>query len=261
VLAEAGYIVLSVNEARASWRVRAHLHESAEEGSKKKVAQTQFALVLDAVASMEAALQDLINKGMVDRERAGIAGYSRGAEVAAYVMTQSKMFKAASLGDGSAGVNADGYWSWGTRGGPAWYRALYGGSAYDPDPKVIENYRNLSPAFRAHSFAGPLLEQSTEAMVSFAFERMTLLREFGIPGELEFYPNESHILWHPGHVAAAMQRTVDWFNYWLLCKRDPSSSKTGQYLRWQAMDEIYRERHLETRCARGISLPAQDSSR
>jgi dipeptidyl aminopeptidase/acylaminoacyl peptidase len=261
VLAEAGYIVLSVNEAQASWRVRAHLHESVQEGGKKKIAQTQFALVLDAVASMEAALQDLINRGIVDRERTGIAGYSRGAEVAAYVMTQSKMFKAASLGDGSAGVNSDGYWSWGTRGGPAWYESLYGGSAYDSDAYVRGNYRKLSPAFRAHSFAGPLLEQSTETMASFVFERMTLLRKSGIPVELEFYPNESHILWHPGHAAAAMQRTVEWFNYWLLGKRDPSSSKNEQYLRWQAMNEIYNERRSATQSTQGSSLPARESSR
>jgi dipeptidyl aminopeptidase/acylaminoacyl peptidase len=260
VLAEAGYIVLSVNEAQASWRVRAYLNTHAQERGKKKIARTQFALVLDAVASMEAALQDLIDRGMVDRERTGIAGYSRGAEVAAYVMTQSKMFKAASLGDGAGGVNTDGYWSWGTRGGPAWYEALYGGSAYDSDAYVRGNYQKFSPAFRAHSFAGPLLEQSTETLASFAFERMTLLQKSGIPAELEFYPNESHILWYPGHVAAAMQRNVDWFNYWLLGKVDPSSSKSEQYLHWQAMKEIYEERRSETRSAQGSS-PARESGR
>ena len=246
VLAEAGYIVLSVNEVRASYRTRARLQGGAQATGKKGIAPIQFALILDAVASMEAALQDLIDRGMADRERVGIAGYSRGSEVAAYVMTQSKMFKAASLGDGAGAANADGYWSWGTRGGPTWYTALYGGSAYDSDPKVAGSYRKLSPAFRAKSFAGPLLQQSTETLASFAFEQMVLLRQAGIPAELVFYPNESHILWHPAHYAAAMRRTVDWFNYWLLGKRDSNASKSEQYARWQSMAEIYSRRRPET---------------
>ncbi len=241
-MAEDGYIVLSVNEPRASWHTRARLVERAPTTGKNGIAHTQFALALDPVAAMEAALQDLENRGLVDPDKTGIAGYSRGTEVAAYAMTQSKMFKAASLGDGSAGVNADGFWSWGTRGGPALFAALYGGSAYDSDPKVIENFRRLSPAFRAHSFAGPLLEQSTVPMASFAFERVMLLRQAGIPAELDFYPNESHIFWQPRHVAAAMQRTIDWFDYWLLDKRDSSPFKADQYLGWQAMREAYSRR-------------------
>lgn len=243
VLAEAGYVVLSVNEVRASYRTRALLHERGKGQSRARVAQTQFTVISDPVASVEAAVKDAIDRGIADPEKTGIAGYSRGAEVVLYAMTQSKMFHAASVGDGAPGANADGYWSWGTRGGRQWYTSLYGGSAYDANPAVRDKYLSFAPAFRTQHFAGPLLEQSTAVAASGAFERLIPLTEAGIPMELDFYPHESHILWHPRHYASAMQRNVDWFNYWLLGKSDSDPLKNEQYARWQAMADIYSARH------------------
>ena len=242
-LAEAGYVVLSVNEVRASLRTRSHLQERGMRAARAVIARTQFTVITDSVAAMEAALTDVIRRGIVDPNQAGIAGYSRGSEVTLYTMTQSKMFRAASVGDGASNTNADGYWSWGGRGAGAWYTSIYGGSAYDSDPQVRENYRRFSPTFRANVFAGALLEQCTANSAPYGLERLTLLRKADVPVELVFYPNESHLFWHPRRVAAAMQRTVDWFDYWLLGKTNSDPSKTEQYARWQAMADIYRTRH------------------
>ena len=107
-----------------------------QERSRKQrvnVSDAQFRLALDAVATMEAALSSLIASGAVDPRRGGIAGYSRGAEVVLYVMTQSKMFTAAAIGDGEA--NASSYWASGNRLSASWYRMLYGGSPYDEGPR------------------------------------------------------------------------------------------------------------------------------
>ena len=211
--------------------------------ARADVSGTQFTVITDPTATMEAALLDVIHRGIVDPNEAGIAGYSRGAEVTLYAMTQSKMFRAASVGDGASNINADGYWSWGGRGAPAWYTSIYGGSSYDSDPQIRANYNRFSPAFRAKVFAGALLEQCTANQAAYGLERLGLLRQSGIPMELDFYPNESHLFWSPRHIAAAMQRTMDWFDYWLLGKTDSDPSKADQYARWQAMARIYTARH------------------
>jgi dipeptidyl aminopeptidase/acylaminoacyl peptidase len=242
-LAEAGYVVLSVNEVPASLRTRTYLQDRGMRAARRAIAQTQFSVITDPVATMEAALADVIHRGIVDPNKAGIAGYSRGAEVTLYAMTQSKMFHAASVGDGASNTNADGYWSWGSLGSAAWYTSIYGGSAYDTDPQVRGNYRQFSPTFRSNVFAGALLEQCTANQATYGLERLAMLRQAGIPMELDFFPNESHLFWHPRHVAAAMQRTLDWFDYWLLGEKDSDPSKTEQYARWQAMADTFKAQH------------------
>jgi dipeptidyl aminopeptidase/acylaminoacyl peptidase len=242
VLAETGYVVLSVNEDDISAVARNTLHLNGKAAARTNIARTQISVILDPVATMEAALQDGIRRGIVDPDKTGIAGYSRGAEVSVYAMTQSKMFRAAAIGDGASGVNADGYWSGGGRASPPWYISIYGGSAYDPDPRVRKSYARLSPAFRSKEFAGPLLEQCPAALVDFGLERSVLLRQAGIPVELIFYKNESHVLWHPRHIAASMQRAVEWFDFWLLGKIDPDPAKKEQYANWQAMADDYKTR-------------------
>ena len=213
VLAESGYFVLSVNEPYASLRARATVQERSRK-ERVNVSDAQFRLALDAVATMEAALSSLIASGAVDPRRGGIAGYSRGAEVVLYVMTQSKMFTAAAIGDGEA--NASSYWASGNRLSASWYRMLYGGSPYDEGPETIANYRKLSPSFRTREFAGPLLQLFAGATATSGLELHRLLQEVGVPAELVFFPNEAHLFWHPRHRAAAMQRVCDWFNSWLL---------------------------------------------
>ena len=92
-LAEAGYVVLSVNEVRASMRARNDLSSRGTSAARAGIPRTQFAVITDPVATMEAALLDVIHRGIVDPNSTGIAGFSRGAEVTLYAMTQSKMFQ------------------------------------------------------------------------------------------------------------------------------------------------------------------------
>jgi hypothetical protein len=66
------------------------------------------------------------------------------------------------------------------------------------------------------------------------------LRDAKVPNEFVFFPEESHIFWHPQRRAAAMNRSLDWFNYWLLGKRDASPDKNDQYARWDAMAREWR---------------------
>jgi dipeptidyl aminopeptidase/acylaminoacyl peptidase len=235
VLADMGYFVLSVNEPYATLEERALLQERFGKAEKSGPKQVQFNLGVDAVASMDAAVQDLIGRGWVDEQKIGIAGYSRGAEVVVYALSQSKVFKVGITGDGGSSVS--GYWL--TRIGRSWQRALYGGSPFDTDISVRENYKRFAPTFRTAEFAGPLLQLVPSAKMLEGYELNGLLEEAGIPTELVHFPDESHLFWNPRHQAAAMRRSLEWFDYWLLGKEDPGPAKVDQYKRWRAMRDAW----------------------
>jgi dipeptidyl aminopeptidase/acylaminoacyl peptidase len=238
VFPELGYFVVAVNEPDKSYGVRRHFEERLAQGRDAGVRQTQFDLVLDGVASIEAALQSLVRCGMVDSEMAGIAGYSRGGDLALYAMGLSKMFKAAAIGD--AGAGEDSYWAYGSKLGRQWQLALYGGSPYDADAEIQANYRAISPAFRANQFAGPLLQLFPTATATEAFEIRRFLEDAHVPAELVLFPDEAHVFWKTAHRATAMQKTLDWFNYWLRGEMDSSPRNQAQYQRWQAMESEWR---------------------
>src|SRR3546814_2605744 len=56
---------------------------------------------INGVYSFEDAIAELASEGIVDPDRIGIAGYSRGSQMVNVAMTQSEMFRAASSGDGN----------------------------------------------------------------------------------------------------------------------------------------------------------------
>jgi dipeptidyl aminopeptidase/acylaminoacyl peptidase len=238
VLPELGYFVLSVNEPYATLEERALLQERFGNAEKAGPKQVQFDLGVDAVATMDAAVQDLIERGWVDEQKTGIAGYSRGAEVVVYALSQSKVFKAGITGDGGSSIS--GYWL--TSIGQAWQRALYGGSPFDSTASVIENYRRFAPEFRISEFTGPLLQLVPSAKMLEGYELNGLLHEPGIPTELVYFPDESHLFWNPRHQVAAMRWSLDWFDYWLggggRCAVDTIDRK--RCARWAEMDTRWK---------------------
>ncbi|WP_414945085.1 hypothetical protein [Amycolatopsis sp. cmx-11-32] len=78
VFAAKGYVVLLVNESRATQDPR------------------------DAVAAMETAVKSEVDSGTADQGKAGIMGYSRGAFVSEEAIARSTVFKAASAGEGGS---------------------------------------------------------------------------------------------------------------------------------------------------------------
>lgn len=234
--AERGYFVLSVNEPKPS--LPPPYMAGAAPGS---VDRQQFSEGLNSVASMEAAAQDLVKRGDVDPLKIGIAGYSRGAEISSLTLSQSRMFSAGSIGD-------DPWWS----AGAFWtgslffrqtYRNLFGGSPFDP--AAYPNYLKFSVSARAKDVAGPLLQQFTGYSAHSALELDQLLREYDVPTELVAYPLEAHLFYDPRHRASAMTRNLDWFDYWLQGRRDPSPDKADQYSRWDDMAKAWLARRAK----------------
>jgi dipeptidyl aminopeptidase/acylaminoacyl peptidase len=228
MFAESGYFVLSVNEPlRDSGVPRPYNPGGADVG----IARQQFQEAYNPLASMEAAVSALVRSGCVEPSRVGIAGYSRGATIARFAMTHSAAFSVASSAD-ATWWDAGGFW-----GGPAFVRNVYknllGGTPFDPG--AFANYLAFSPSARASSFAGPLLQQFTLVSAKDAIEMNQLLKDAKVPTELFVYPSEAHIFWQPRHREAAMKQNLDWFNFWLIGKRDPDADKIREYARWDQM--------------------------
>ncbi|WP_129774476.1 prolyl oligopeptidase family serine peptidase [Peristeroidobacter soli] len=241
VFAESGYVVLSVNDPISNARTRQSRDKFLHtDGGDANVEAMQFYKNVEPLEGIEAAVQWAADAGIVDANQAGIAGYSRGCEVVEYAMSHSKLFKAGANGD-AGGWMPSGYWAGGTDNYVGLYQGMFGGSPYDP--RAVENYRKHSAVFRVDQFSGAMLQQSAARSSMFGLELHMMLRLAKVPNEFVFFPDESHIFWHPQRRAAAMNRSFDWFNYWLIGKRDASPDKSDQYARWDAMAREWRAKN------------------
>jgi dipeptidyl aminopeptidase/acylaminoacyl peptidase len=227
VFAQRGYVVISVNEPRKGTDA---MLAYATGSPRIPVSRMQFEWGYNVVASMEAAAQSLIDQGIADPSRVGIAGYSRGAEVTNLALSQSKLFCAGASGD-DAWYSAGSYWNNATS--QTIFSALFGGSPLDP--AAFPNYLAFSPSARADKYSGPLLQQFSAATADRAIELDFALKSARVPTELVFYRDETHLFHQPRHRVAAMQLSLDWFDYWLLGRTDPDPEKVSQYRRWDSM--------------------------
>ena len=226
VLAERGYLVLSVNERTVD---TAALEALGGAENAVSVARLQDAAALEAVANMEAAAKVWTDRGVADPQRLGIAGYSRGGIVTTLTLSQSSLF-AAGISADTGFYNASGYW----RGDEVrkLYDRLYGGSPFDP--KTMKAYRALSPSLRADHFSGPLMQLFTGDVAPAGLELDSALRSAGVPTELIAYAGETHGFHRPLSRFSAMTRSLDWFDAWLGNVASPGAKPAEPYRRWRA---------------------------
>lgn len=224
--AERGYIVVAMNLPTVSESAElTAAYAQWEMPGPLPLERVQDLIWVNSALSFEDAIKELAAEGIVDASRVGIAGYSNGSQMVNVTMTQSRMFRAASSGDGGY-LEPSAYFV------AKSYLYIYGGSPYDA--KAVPNYRRLSPTFRAEQAAGPILQQVALGAAS-QLELHVALRQAGMPSELVYYPNESHLFHQPLNRLTAMQENIDWFDFWLLGKEDADPSKKDQYKRWTSM--------------------------
>jgi dipeptidyl aminopeptidase/acylaminoacyl peptidase len=201
VFAAKGYVVLGVDESR-----------EAPGGPGRDWPET-LRNMLEPVSMMEAAVKAGIASGHVDPARVGIAGYSRGAEVAQLAIAHSSMFKAASSGEGGNGTV--GYWLFGAQNPFAADQGaqVFGGSPVAPSAR--ERWQDYAADLRADSVTAPLLIQAAESNSIANMELRSYLRARGTPVDLVIFPDETHIFHQPAHRVAAMNQNLAWFDRWL----------------------------------------------
>jgi hypothetical protein len=106
------------------------------------------------------------------------------------------------------------------------------GTPYDN----LQRYIDISPIFAMRGLKTPtLLEFGQRSLAVAGLESVSALWREGVPHEMIVYPREGHNLASPVLQLESIHRNLDWFDYWMLGKKDPASTKSEQYARWAQM--------------------------
>jgi hypothetical protein len=181
----------------------------------------------------EAAIQKLYDSGTIDKDRVGLAGFSRTGWHVSYALTHSKFrYAAAVISD-----NIDGSYLGATLM-PGKYEDENGAS---PFADGLQQWLDRAPGFNVQKVQTPIRFQRESGglpMLLASWELFSRLRTLGKPAEFYVVPDieyGSHNLQIPTQCLASQEGAVDWFDFWLNGHEDPASSKEGQYRRWRAM--------------------------
>lgn len=190
-----------------------------------------------AQGGIEALVDLLAGRGMIDRARIGMGGLSFGSEVTMWTVMHTELVAAASIA--SPQFEASNYWFNGVRGRDhhQLFRQVWGLGAPDETP---EQWRLLSPALNVERIRAPLLLQLPEQESRYATELYARLSNSTTPTELYVFPDEAHIKVQPRHRLAVYQRNLDWFRFWLQDHEDDDPRRSDQYRRWRTLLERRR---------------------
>ena len=183
----------------------------------------------------EAAVDFLDARGLIDRARVGLSGFSRTGWHVEYALTHSDQVYAAAISSDnlSASYVEDVL-------APAGLERENGAAPFGTG---LESWLETVPAFSAERIRTPLRAQVESGGLSallFTWELFSRLRRLGAPIELAVVPQVdkgSHNLLNPGQLLAVKQGAVDWYDFWLNGREDPDAAKAEQYRRWRILRE------------------------
>jgi hypothetical protein len=194
-----------------------------------------------AMAAYEGAIDYLDRRGLIDRNRVGITGFSRTVWYVVYTLTHSKYrFAAAALADGvdfgyfqyAAFSNAD-------PAAAGEYEQVYGGPPYG---KAMPQWLKQSPSFLMDRIETPLRIQTLGPVSLLSdWQWYSGLSRLGKPVEMIYIPEGTHILEKPWDRVISQQGNVDWFCFWLKGEEDADPAKAEQYARWRTLRKLQRE--------------------
>ena len=190
-----------------------------------------------AVSGYEEAVNQLVSKGLVDKSRIGIAGFSR---TCFYVMealtTPSVRFKAASIADG---ITLDYVEYMQTDRVSHEFDAMIGAA---PFAEGLRKWLERSPGFNLEKANTPLMviAQGRLSLLSM-WQPYAALRYLHKPVDLVMLNTDEHVLTNPAVHMASQDGTVDWFRFWLQNYEDPTPAKAEQYKRWQELRNLQNE--------------------
>ena len=186
------------------------------------------------MAAFEGAIDYLDARGLIDRDRVGIIGFSRTVYHVAYTLTHSKYkFEAATLADGFSG----GYFQYLVfSSSAADNSAVNGGS---PFGETFSFWLKNSPSFNIENVQTPIrLEAYGMSSVLEGWEWYSLLYQMRKPVDFLLLPQGTHLLVKPWERMVSQQGNVDWFSFWLTMEEDSDPRKREQYARWLELREL-----------------------
>jgi hypothetical protein len=191
-----------------------------------------------AMAVYDGAIDFLDHKGLIDRDRVGIIGFSRTYLYVTYALVHSKHhFAAAAVADGvdysyfqyMLAANADQRLA-------SVFDSLNGAP---PFGRGLLKWLRVSPAFLMDRIKTPFRIQTLGPGSLMAdWHWFSGLTSLGKPVEMVYIADGAHILEKPWDRAISQQGNVDWFCFWLKGEEDPDPEKAEQYSRWRKLRAV-----------------------
>ena len=165
----------------------------------------------------------VIGLGVADPDRLGIMGWSYGGYMTSWVITQTKRFKAASVGAGVTNLMS----FTGTADIPGFVPDYFGGEYWE----VFDRWRSRSAMFNVKGVTTPTLiqhgDQDLRVPISQGYELYNALTRQKVPTKMVVYPRQPHSIGEPQLIKDAMQRNLEWFDRWIKGSRSSSSSEAA----------------------------------
>jgi dipeptidyl aminopeptidase/acylaminoacyl peptidase len=164
----------------------------------------------DIVSGVDA----LVARGVADPDRLGIMGWSYGGYMTSWAITQTKRFKAASVGAGVTNLMS----FTGTADIPGFIPDYFGGEFWEQGG--LDRWRKHSAMFNVGGVATPTLiqhgEQDLRVPISQGYELYNALKRQHVPVKMVVYPRTPHGIQEPKLMLDALTRNLEWFDRWVL---------------------------------------------
>jgi dipeptidyl aminopeptidase/acylaminoacyl peptidase len=155
-----------------------------------------------------AGVDHVISMGVADPNRLGVMGWSYGGFMTSWMITQTKRFKAASIG--AAVTNLMSYT--GATDIPGIIPDYMGAQFWDN----LDVYRQHSAMFNVKGVSTPSLIQHCEGdlrvPISQGYELYDALKRQGVPARMLVMPRQAHEPTEPKMLLKVMQTNVEWFD-------------------------------------------------
>jgi dipeptidyl aminopeptidase/acylaminoacyl peptidase len=150
----------------------------------------------------------VIGLGIADPDRMGVMGWSYGGYMTSWIITQTKRFRAASVGAGVTNLMS----FTGTADIPGFLPDYFASEFWDK-PKV---YSKHSPMSQMKGVTTPTLiqhgEKDERVPLSQGQELYNALKRQGCTTKMVVYPRTPHAIEEPKLLLDAMNRNLDWFD-------------------------------------------------
>ncbi len=160
---------------------------------------------------IQTGIDALIERGIADPNRLGVMGWSYGGFMTSWTITQTKRFKAASVG--AAVTNLVSFT--GTADISGFIPDYMGGDFWD-EP---QRWRDHSPVMQVKGVSTPTLiqhgDKDLRVPIGQGYEFYNALRRQNVPVKMVVYPRQPHAIQEPKLLLDAMERNLEWFEHWV----------------------------------------------
>ncbi len=230
VFAQNGFVVLSFDSSEGEYE------DKTADPLDVQIKYLKYAMVDRGPATaIEYMVDLLVDRGIVDPDRIGIAGLSHGATTLDTAII-NRNYGAAStaysvMSPPNFDFSSDSFWGKSMNG-------AFGGTPFSPIG--FETRAKNSVGVNASRINTPLLIQVADREYFITKQNYNALKDAGKSVEMYIYPDEYHVKWQPAHRYMVYTRNIDWFNFWLRDVEDAVPGKVEQYKRWHILKKQHQ---------------------